>query len=108
MTRSRACALAAAAVPAAAAHADVQALGAPGRAAQLTWAVHITIASSWFDPGEHPGMITPMMTYDGLHDTLVRPMPGNPLAGNPHAGNRMSPSLAESWSTNPTRVPTRT
>ena len=56
---------------------------------QLAWAVHISIASMWFDPGEHPGTITPMMTYYALHDALVKPMPGKAMA----------PSLAESWTT---------
>jgi ABC-type transport system substrate-binding protein len=54
----------------------------------LTWAVHISIAPTWFDPGEHAGIITSMMTFYALHDALVKPMPG-------HA---MTPSLAESWS----------
>ncbi len=55
---------------------------------QLTWALHISIAPTWFDPGEHPGVITPMIPFYALHDALVKPMPGNP----------MTPSLAESWS----------
>ncbi len=64
---------------------------APGRAAaaerQLTWAVHITLAPTWFDPAETPGIITPFMVLYALHDALVKPMPGKP----------MTPSLAESW-----------
>ncbi|HEX7212755.1 MAG TPA: hypothetical protein VF578_00970, partial [Methylomirabilota bacterium] len=28
---------------------------------QLTYAVHISLAPTWFDPGETPGMITPYM-----------------------------------------------
>ncbi len=59
-----------------------------GPEGQLTWAVHISIAPTWFDPGEHQGIITPMMTYYALHDALVKPMPGKAMA----------PSLAESWS----------
>jgi len=55
---------------------------------QMTWAVHISVAPTWFDPGEHPGTITPMMTFYALHDALVKPMPGKAMA----------PSLAESWS----------
>ncbi len=54
---------------------------------QLTWAVHISIAPTWFDPAEHPGIITPMMTFYALHDALVKPMPGR----------AMTPGLAESW-----------
>jgi peptide/nickel transport system substrate-binding protein len=57
----------------------------------MTWAVHVSIAPTWFDPGEHPGIITSMMTFYALHDALVKPMPGQPQA----------PSLAESWSVSP-------
>ena len=28
-------------------------------AGQITWAVHISLAPTWFDPAETPGMITP-------------------------------------------------
>src|SRR5687767_944110 len=73
-------------------------LAAPGPAAvaapaegQLTWALHVALAPTWFDPAEAPGILTPFMVIYGLHDALVRPMPGNP----------MSPSLAESWSASP-------
>jgi peptide/nickel transport system substrate-binding protein len=54
---------------------------------QLTWAVHISLAPTWFDPAESPGIITPFMLYYALHDALVKPMPGKVSA----------PSLAESW-----------
>jgi peptide/nickel transport system substrate-binding protein len=63
---------------------------APGAAApegQLTWAAHITLAPTWFDPAETPGIATPFMMLYALHDALVKPMPGNAMA----------PSLAESW-----------
>ena len=64
----------------------------PGAAAgpqgQLTWGVHISLAPTWFDPAETPGIITPFMVLYALHDAMVKPMPGNPMA----------PSLAESWS----------
>ncbi|HET7343891.1 MAG TPA: ABC transporter substrate-binding protein [Methylomirabilota bacterium] len=66
-------------------------LAAPAAAApegQLTWAVHISLAPTWFDPAETPSVITPFMMLYALHDALVKPMPGNPAA----------PSLAESWS----------
>ena len=64
---------------------------APGAAApegQMTWGVHITLAPTWFDPAETPGIGTPFMILYALHDALVKPMPGN----------AMTPSLAESWS----------
>ena len=57
-------------------------------AGQMTWAVHVSLAPTWFDPAEHTGIITLMMVLYAVHDALVKPMPGNPLA----------PSLAESWS----------
>ena len=28
---------------------------------QMTWAIHVTIAPTWFDPAETPGVITPYM-----------------------------------------------
>jgi peptide/nickel transport system substrate-binding protein len=66
---------------------------APAAAAdgQLTWAVHITLAPTWFDPAETPGLITPYMLMYALHDALLKPMPGQASA----------PSLAESWSASP-------
>jgi peptide/nickel transport system substrate-binding protein len=63
----------------------------PGAAApegQMTWAVHVSLAPTWFDPAETPGIITPYIVLYALHDALLKPMPGQPLA----------PSLAESWS----------
>ena len=54
---------------------------------EVTWAVHISLAPTWFDPAETPSVITPFMMLYALHDAVVKPMPGNPLA----------PSLAESW-----------
>ncbi|HEY4911926.1 MAG TPA: ABC transporter substrate-binding protein [Methylomirabilota bacterium] len=62
------------------------ALGAPE--GQMTWAVHVSLAPTWFDPAETPGIGTPFMILYALHDALVKPMPGNGMA----------PSLAESWS----------
>jgi peptide/nickel transport system substrate-binding protein len=64
---------------------DVIAAGPDG---QLTWGVHISLAPTWFDPAETPGIITPFMVLYALHDAMLKPMPGKPLA----------PSLAESWS----------
>ena len=69
-------------------------VGAPGSASALTsegemiWGVHISLAPTWFDPAETPGMITPFMVMYALHDAMVKPMPGQALA----------PSLAELWS----------
>src|SRR6266404_4849186 len=62
--------------------------GAAGPQGQLTWGVHISLAPTWFDPDETPGIITPFMVMYALHDAVVKPMPGNPLA----------PCLAESFS----------
>src|SRR5205809_5799765 len=65
--------------------------GAPASAApegQMTWAVHISLAPTWFDPAETSGIITPYMVLYALHDALVKPMPGSAAA----------PALAESWS----------
>ena len=53
----------------------------------MTWALHISLAPSWFDPAETPGIGTPFLVLYALHDALVKPMPGQ----------SMSPSLAESW-----------
>src|SRR5713226_6633890 len=55
---------------------------------QLTWGVHISLAPTWFDPAETPGIITPFMVMYALHDAMLKPMPGNKAA----------PSLAESYS----------
>src|SRR5688572_8340491 len=58
---------------------------------QLTWAFHVSLAPTWFDPAETTGIITPFKFLYALHDALVKPMPGNPMA----------PSLAESWTVSP-------
>src|SRR5437016_4137936 len=55
---------------------------------QMTWAVHISLAPTWFDPAETPGLITPFMVLYALHDAVVKPMPSGPL----------TPSLAEAVS----------
>jgi peptide/nickel transport system substrate-binding protein len=57
-------------------------------AGQLTWAVHISLAPTWFDPAETPSLITPFMVLYAMHDALVKFMPGAP----------QGKSLAESWS----------
>jgi peptide/nickel transport system substrate-binding protein len=70
-------------------------LTAPAAAAspegQITWGVHVSLAPTWFDPAETPGIITPFMILYALHDAMVKPMPGKPMA----------PSLAESWTASP-------
>ena len=57
-------------------------------AGQLTWGAPISLAPTWFDPAETPGIITPFMVLYALHDAIVKPMPEQPLA----------PSLAQSVS----------
>jgi len=58
---------------------------------QLTWAVHISLAPTWFDPAETPGIVTPFMIMYAIHDAVAKPMPGKTMA----------PALAESWTTSP-------
>ena len=58
---------------------------------QLTWAVHISLAPTWFDPAETPGIVTPFMILYALHDAVAKPMPGKAMA----------PCLAESWAVSP-------
>ena len=43
---------------------------------QLTWAVHVSLAPTWFDPAETSGIITPYMMLYAMHDAMVKPMPG--------------------------------
>jgi peptide/nickel transport system substrate-binding protein len=64
---------------------------ATGPEGQLTWAVHVSLAPTWFDPAETPGIITPFMVLYALHDAVVKPMPGSSAA----------PSLAESFKASP-------
>jgi len=63
-------------------------VAAAAPAGQLTWGIHVSLAPTWFDPAETPGLITPFMILYALHDAVVKPMPGQPMA----------PSLAESFS----------
>jgi peptide/nickel transport system substrate-binding protein len=58
---------------------------------EMRWALYVTLAPAWFDPGEVAGFITPFWVLYALHDGLVKPMPGN----------LMTPSLAESWTVSP-------
>ena len=41
---------------------------AEGSHGQLTWAIHVSLAPTWFDPAETPGIITPFMVLYALHD----------------------------------------
>ena len=54
---------------------------------QMTWAMHFTIAPTFWEPAETAGITSFLFLY-ALHDALVKSMPGQPQA----------PSLAESWS----------
>ena len=58
---------------------------------EMRWAVHISLAPTYFEPAETPGIITPFMVLYAMHDALVKPMPGQAQA----------PSLAESWTVSP-------
>jgi peptide/nickel transport system substrate-binding protein len=59
---------------------------------EMRFALYVTVAPAWLDPGEaHPGFITPFWMMYGLHDALVKPMPGNLI----------TPSLALSWTASP-------
>ena len=61
---------------------------APKPDGEMRWALYVTLATSWFDPGEITGgFLTPFWVLYAMHDALVKPMPGN----------LMAPSLAESW-----------
>jgi len=74
-----------------ASHANAQVTRSEPPTGQMTWAVHFSLAPTFFDPGETTGLITPFLVLYALHDGLVKPMPGKPQAG----------SLAESWSVSP-------
>ena len=66
---------------------------APAAAApegQMTWAVHTTLVPAYFDPAETITVTSFMVLY-GLHDALVKPLPGKGVA----------PALAESWTMSP-------
>jgi peptide/nickel transport system substrate-binding protein len=70
------------------------AVAGPSEAApegQVTYGVHISLAPTWFDPAETPGIVTPFMVLYGLHDAMLKALPGNLLA----------PALAESWTASP-------
>ena len=54
---------------------------------QVTWAVHVSLVPTWFDPAETSGILSQFLILYALHDAMVKPMPGQPMA----------PGLAESW-----------
>src|SRR5439155_23174917 len=54
---------------------------------QMAFAVHVTLAPKWLDPGETESAITPFLVLYAIHDALVKPMPAG----------QTTPSLAESW-----------
>src|SRR5512134_2485886 len=58
---------------------------------EIRFAMYVTLAPAWFDPAEVMGFITPFWIMYGVHDALVKPMPGN----------LTTPSLAESWTVSP-------
>src|SRR5262245_64688696 len=53
---------------------------------ELRIAAHVSLAPTWFDPAETPGIITPFMLLYAMHDAIIKAMPGDPMA----------PCLAES------------
>jgi peptide/nickel transport system substrate-binding protein len=60
-------------------------------AGTMTWALHFSLAPTYFDPAETTGIATPFKFLYALHDALVKPMPQGLL----------TPSLAESWTESP-------
>jgi peptide/nickel transport system substrate-binding protein len=58
---------------------------------QLTVAFDASIATSFLDPAETPGIGTPFVFLYAMHDALIKPLPGNSMA----------PCLAESWTESP-------
>jgi peptide/nickel transport system substrate-binding protein len=58
---------------------------------QLTVAFDVSIAPSFLEPAETPGIGTPFVFLYALHDALIKPLPGN----------NMAPGLAESWRESP-------
>src|SRR5215831_4521753 len=58
---------------------------------QLVIAFDTTIAPTYLDPAETPGIATPFTFLYALHDALIKPLPGNDMA----------PCLAESWTESP-------
>jgi peptide/nickel transport system substrate-binding protein len=57
----------------------------------MTWALHFSLAPTYFDPAETAGLATPFKFLYALHDALLKPMPQGLL----------TPSLAEAWTESP-------
>jgi peptide/nickel transport system substrate-binding protein len=57
----------------------------------LVIAFDTSIAATYLDPAETPGLQTPFVFLYALHDALVKPLPGNDMAS----------CLAESWTESP-------
>ena len=78
-------------------------VAAPGAAhairseGQLTWGVHISLAPTWFEPAETPGIPRFMVLY-ALHDAMVKPMPGQPRRASPSRGQPPKMAVATSSS----------
>ena len=60
-------------------------------AGQITIAFDASIAPTFLDPAETPGIGTPFVFLYAMHDALLKPMPGNDMA----------PCVAESWKESP-------
>src|SRR5712671_1734418 len=58
---------------------------------QLTVAFDASIAPTFLDPAETPGIGTPFVFLYAMHDALMKPLPGNDMA----------PCVAESWKESP-------
>ena len=84
---------------------------AAGPRGQLTWAIHVSLAPTWFDPADTQAVITPFMVLYALHDAVVKPMPGTLQAPSlaPRTPSVMSSCCAKrSNSTMAKRCPRRT
>jgi peptide/nickel transport system substrate-binding protein len=57
----------------------------------MTWALHFSLAPTYFDPAETSGIATPFKFLYALHDALIKPLPQGLL----------TPSLAETWAESP-------
>jgi peptide/nickel transport system substrate-binding protein len=67
-------------------------VGAQGKPdGTMTWALHFSLAPTYFDPAETTGIATPFKFLYALHDALLKPMPHGLL----------TPSLAQSWTESP-------
>jgi hypothetical protein len=56
---------------------------------QMTWAIHVQIAPSWFDPAEIPGIFTPFMIMYALHCAGAPMSCNRPVAGTPRVIRRV-------------------